>query len=169
MLHALPKVQIFVRFALRWSVVELRPYFGKVHRITLNDLNWHLQGQTYQHACYIHPWEQNFHPFCSTKSRFWVAGQFSEKWISVWYDIWKRSSSCRYIVFQYFFCSMGTSFQDTGRFSKLPYLGMKISHWQTSQKLHNYFLSTRGVRNWASFHSMSSGFRDTGRCLNLPC
>ena len=28
-----------------------------------------------------------------------------------------------------YFCSTGSSFQDTGRLLKLPYLGMKLGHW----------------------------------------
>ncbi len=36
-----------------------------------------------------------------------------------------------------YFCSMGSGFQDTGRFLKLPYLGMKLGHWP---KLHIYTL-----------------------------
>ncbi len=39
-MHAtyMPEAQIFVRFALRWTVFELCPLFGKVHQMTLNDL-----------------------------------------------------------------------------------------------------------------------------------
>ena len=52
-----PKAQIFVPFSLPclwWAVFELRPNFFKS---TLNDpkWSWHVQGQIYQHACYIHP------------------------------------------------------------------------------------------------------------------
>ena len=39
-----------------------------------------------------------------------------------------------------YFRFMGSSFQDTGPFSKLPYLGMKLGHWQKFQKLHIYSL-----------------------------
>ncbi len=35
------------------------------------------------------------------------------------------------------FRSRGRSFQDTGRFLKLPYLAMKPAHWPKFQKLHN--------------------------------
>ncbi len=34
-----------------------------------------------------------------------------------------------------FFCSTGSGFRATGRFSKLPYLGMKLGHWPKCQKL----------------------------------
>ena len=40
------------------------------------------------------------------------------------------------------FCSMGNGFWDMGWFSKLPYSGMKLSHWPKFQKLHIYSLST---------------------------
>ncbi len=53
-----------------------------------------------------------------------------------------------------------------GRFSKLPYLGMKLCHWPKYQKLHIYSFSTPG--GLAYFRSMGSGFRDTGRFSNLP-
>ncbi len=43
-----------------------------------------------------------------------------------------------------YFCSAGSSFWDKGRFSKLPYLGMKLGHWPKFQNLHIYFLSTPG-------------------------
>ena len=33
---------------------------------------------------------------------------------------------------------MGSGFRDTGRFSKLPYLGMKLAHWPQFQKMHIY-------------------------------
>ncbi len=51
---------------------------GKVHQMNPN-LPWHVQGQKYQHACYIHARGPNFHPFRSMMSRLWVTGQFSEK------------------------------------------------------------------------------------------
>ncbi len=34
----------------------------------------------------------------------------------------------------------------TNRFSKLPYLGMKLGHWQKFQKWHVYCLSIRGSK-----------------------
>ncbi len=47
----------------------------------MHDLKWasHVQGQKYQHAFSIHPWDPNFRLFCSTMSRFWVTAQFLEK------------------------------------------------------------------------------------------
>ncbi len=38
-------------------------------------------------------------------------------------------------------------FRDTGQFSKLPYLGMKLGKWPKFLKLHIYPLSTPGGRN----------------------
>ncbi len=77
-----PEAQIFVHFALRWAVFELRPYFPKS---APNDPKWpwHVQGKKYQHACYIQPRGPNFRPFCSSTSRFWVMAQLLEtctKW-----------------------------------------------------------------------------------------
>ena len=63
---------------------------------------------------------------------------------------------------------MDSGFRDTDRFSKLPYLGIKLGHWPMCQMLHIWSLSTSGGRNWAYFHSTGSGFRDTGRFSKLP-
>ncbi len=57
-------------------------------------------------------------------------------------------------------CSMGSGFWDTGQFSKLPYLGMKLLKWSKFQKLHINSVSTPQGRNWAYFGSTGSGFRD---------
>ncbi len=66
-----PDAQIFICFALQWAVFESPPNFQKS---ALNGPKWpwHVQGQKYQHVCYIHPWGPNFHPFRFTMSRFWV-------------------------------------------------------------------------------------------------
>ncbi len=42
---------------------------------------------------------------------------------------------------------------------------MELGHWS---KLHIYFLSSPGSRNWAYFRSIGSSFRDKARCSNLP-
>ncbi len=49
-----PEAQVFVRFALRWTVFELRVNFVKS---APNDSKrpWHVQRQNYHYACYIHP------------------------------------------------------------------------------------------------------------------
>ncbi len=57
-----------------------------------------------------------------------------------------------------YFSSTGSNFRDTGRSTKLPYLGMKLCHWQKFQKLHIYFLSTPWGWNCASYRSTGSGF-----------
>ncbi len=54
-----------------------------------------------------------------------------------------------------------------GRFSELPYLGMKLSNSPKFQKLHIYSLSITEGRNWAYFPSLGSGFWDTGQVLKL--
>ena len=40
-----------------------------------------------------------------------------------------------------YFASMDSSFWDTSRFSKLPYLDMKFGHWPKFHKLHKYSLN----------------------------
>ena len=55
-----------------------------------------------------------------------------------------------------------------GGYSQLPYLGMKLGHWPKFHKLHIYPHSTPGGQNWAYFHSMGSGFQDTGWISKLP-
>ncbi len=67
-----------------------------------------------------------------------------------------------------YFRSMGSGFWDMGRFSKLPYSGMKLGHCPKFQKFHIYSLSTQGGRNWAYFHSTGSAFWDTGQLSKLP-
>ncbi len=63
---------------------------------------------------------------------------------------------------------MGNDFQNMGRFSKLPYLDMKLGHWPKFQMLHIISLSTSDVQNWAYFRSTDSSFRDTVRFSKMP-
>ena len=66
--------------------------------------------------------------------------------ISAWnLAIGKCSRSFTYTLFLFKvvemklnFRSTGSGFRDTGPFSKLPYLGMKLGHWPKFQKLHKY-------------------------------
>ncbi len=53
-----------------------------------------------------------------------------------------------------YFRFTGNSFWDTGRFSKLPYLGMKLGHWPKCQKLHIYCLPTPVGRSKLSLYSL---------------
>ncbi len=46
------KGQIFVSFALQWAVLELRPNFGKAHRMTPNDLDMFKIKYTNMHVTY---------------------------------------------------------------------------------------------------------------------
>ncbi len=91
-----PKAQIFSYFALWWAIFDLRPFFLKS---ATNDPKrpWHVQGQKYQYACYIHIWDPNFHPLCSTMSHFWVMAQFWKE-CTVWpqngLDKFKIKSTC---------------------------------------------------------------------------
>ncbi len=74
-----PEVQIFICFPPRWAVFELWPNFRKSGP---NDPKWpwHVQGQKYKHACYIHPRGPNFRPFHSTgKKPFLSYGPFFGK------------------------------------------------------------------------------------------
>ncbi len=67
-----------------------------------------------------------------------------------------------------YFCSTGSGSWDTGQFSKLPYLGMKLVKCPKFQKLHIYPLSTPVGWNWAYFCSTGGGFQDTGPFSKLP-
>ena len=68
--------------------------------------------------------------------------------------------SCTYSLFlpqgvkMSLFSLYGHGFWDTGEFSKLPYLGMKLGLWPKFQKLHIYSHSTPRGRNRAYFCSM---------------
>ena len=64
---------------------------------------------------------------------------------------------------------MGSGFWDMGRFSKLPYLGMKLGHKPKCQKLqiHVYPLSTPRGRNWAYFRSVGQRFLRSGQLSYL--
>ena len=72
------------------------------------------------------------------------------------------------------FRATGSGFQDTGQFSKLPYLGMKLGKCPKFQKLHIYSLPIPRGRNWAffalrtDFCSTDSGSRDTGQFSKFP-
>ncbi len=57
-----------------------------------------------------------------------------------------------------YFLSTSSGFWDTGRFWKLPYLGMKPGIWKKVQKLHMHPLSAPGGPNWAYFRSTGSSF-----------
>ncbi len=61
-----------------------------------------------------------------------------------------------------YFCSEGSGFRDTGRFSKLPYLGMKLGHWPKCQKLYIYFLNYPQVPNFIPICSAAGHFQDIG-------
>ncbi len=61
----------------KFSSVSLN--FRKLHRMTPNNLNWYVQGQKYQHACYIYTRGPNFYSFHSTMSHFRATAQFSER------------------------------------------------------------------------------------------
>ncbi len=58
----------------------------------------------------------------------------------------------------FLFCSRGSSYQDTGRFSKLPYLGIKPAHRPKFQKLHIHHPSNSGGRNLCLFSLYAQRF-----------
>ena len=77
----------------------------------------------------------------------------------------KTSRNCTFSLFLFHvvqiklnFHSTGSSFRDTGQFSKLLYLGIKLGNQAKFQKLHTYPLSTLEGQNWAYFRSTGSGF-----------
>ncbi len=94
-------------------------------------------------------------------------------WRSAWGPTWPFATVPHILRFQgvkieLIFFSTGSPFGDMGRFSKLPYLGMKLSNWTKCQTLHIYPLSTPRGRNSACFSSTGSVFRDTGWFSKLP-
>ncbi len=74
---------------------------GKVHRMTPNNRGDMFKVKNTNMHATSNPEAQIAVHFTLwwLMSRFSVAAQFSEKWIAVWYIIWKSSSSCTYIVF----------------------------------------------------------------------
>ena len=156
------KAQIYIRFTLRWAIFEL---WHNLRKSAPNDPKWpwHVQGQKYQHACYIHPQGPNFQSALLYDEPFLSCGLIFVEENSHLVDLKKLSSTPGGRNWANF-CSTGTSFQDTAWFSKLAYLGMKLGNWP---KLHIYFLSTPGGRNWAYFRSKGSGFLYTGQFLKI--
>ncbi len=59
-----------------------------------------------------------------------------------------------------YFRSTGSSFRDSGAFSKLPYLGMKLCNWPKFQKLHIYYLNDFRIPNFILFCSTIALFPD---------
>ncbi len=178
---------------------------------------WHVQGQnTNMHAMHTPLSLSEAQIFVPLALRWAVLGlhSFLGK-VAIWYNIWKSCLSTPGGHNWANFCSTGTSFQDAGWFSKLPYIwawnlairqsctytctlflpqAVKLeliyalraavskirADFQTChiwawnlaipkfQKLHINSLSTPGTQNWAYFRSMSSGSRDMGRFSKLP-
>ncbi len=65
--------------------------------------------------------------------------------------------------------SMGSGFWDTGRFSKLPYLCMKLIVGQSPRICtYMYTLLPQGVEIEVIFGCMGNGFWDTGQFSKLP-
>ena len=56
---------------------------------------------------------------------------------------------------------------NTGRFSKLPYLGMKLCHWPKCQKLHIYPLSTPGRSKLSLFYLYGQRFPRYGPIFKI--
>ena len=75
--------------------------------------------------------------------------------------IGKSSRSCTYILFLSRWVEIELIVAEIrADFSKLPYLDMKLGHWQKFQKLHIHSLSsTTWRRNWAYFRSTGSSIQ----------
>ncbi len=106
--------------------------------------------RAYFQNCYI--WAWNLASSKSSRSHTYTCTIFLPQWVEI----------------ELIFYSTDSGFRDIGRFSKLPYLGMKLGHQPKFQKLHIYPLSTPRGQNWAYFSSTGSGFRDTGQFSKLP-
>ncbi len=61
-----------------------------------------------------------------------------------------------------YFCSTGSGFRDTGQFSNMPYLGMKLGKWPKFQKLSIYSLYYPRDPNFTPFCSTAGHFQDSG-------
>ena len=66
-----------------------------------------------------------------------------------------------------YFCSTGSGFHCMSLFVvwKMPYLGMKLSHWPKFQKLHIYYLSNPGGRKLSLFSLYEQRFLRYGSIL----
>ncbi len=89
--------------------------------------------------------------------------------------------SCSYTMYTLFlpqggqkwtyFCSTWSGFRDTGGFSKFPYLGMKLCHWQKYPEVtHNSPFLPQGIKIelMVSGSIVGSAFRDMGRFWKSP-
>ncbi len=126
----------------------------------------------------------SFYPRGSKMSLFSFYGQrFVSEILAVFQNchIWagsfcigKSSRICTYALFLHprgrnwvYFRSTGSSFRDIGRFSKLPYLGMKLGHWPKFQKLHIYSLSSPGESKLSLFLLYGQPFWIYGRIFKI--
>ena len=120
------------------------------------------------------PGRWNWAYVCSMDSLFWDIGDVLQKlpYLAMKLAISQYNSrSCTYSPSTprdrnwAHFRSMGSCCRDTSWFSKLPYLRMKLGHWQKFRKLYILSFYHRGC-NWAYFCSTGSVFRDAG-CFSL--
>ena len=81
-----------------------------------------------------------------------------------------HSLSTRWCQNWAYFRSIGCTFWDSGSFSQLPYLGMKLGKYQSSRSCTCILFLARGGVGWnlGYFCSPSSGFWYTGQCSKLP-
>ncbi len=90
--------------------------------------------------------------------------------------IWKKSAkSCAWTLFlpqvakiEVVFALGAAVSEIRPNFENCHIWTWKLEFEKKCQKLHMDLLSTPGGRNWAYFHFMGSGFRDTGRFWKLP-
>ncbi len=90
--------------------------------------------------------------------KYWP--KFQKLWIYSLSTLWSRNWA--------HFCSTYSGFWDTGRFSKLPYLGMKLVHWPRLQKLHTYSLNYLRGPNFAPFCSTAAHFQNMWQFFIFP-
>ncbi len=150
-------------------------------------LTYQYQLKSSSHDCFTNLYRMmkikwlNFHfltaEFTSSEQNFfflnteWIQ-EAHRPWHSSWEPTWpfakvphtQYSLSNPWVKIELSFTLAAAGFWETGRFSKLPYLGMKLGHWPKCHKLRIYSLSTPGGQNWAYryFCSTGSDFWDMG-------
>ncbi len=130
-------------FTLWAAVSEIRADFQNCHIWAWNlVIGQYARSRTYTLST---PGGQHWAYFCSMCSGFRDTGWFQNCHIWVWnLTIGQSARSCTYTLFLpqgveielvLPGSSTGSGFRETGRFSKLPYLGMKLGKWPKFQKL----------------------------------
>ena len=129
MLHTTPRPKFSSDLLYDELFISYSTIFGKVPWMTQNDVE---MFNVKIPICMLHT---------LPRPKFLCVSFYNKPFLSYWPIFGKEA----------YFYPIGSGFGDTSRFSKLPYLNMKLSKWPKFQKLHIYTLSTQRGRNWAYF------------------